>query len=78
MTAPTPEQVAYARQVLDARRARAAAVLLCGEHVEHVAGLVFGYVDHEDAPTAGQVAAEILDYVVALLEPLMVTTEVAV
>lgn len=68
---PTPDQLAFARSTLEARRLVAMTALLTGEVRETVAAEVFSFVEGEDMPTAGDVADRILRYVAVTIEPLM-------
>lgn len=54
---------AHTRTIIDARYNATLSALIRGDHREHIATLVFGYIDNEEQPTAGDVADDILEYV---------------
>lgn len=70
---PTGDQLAYARERLDARRAAALRRMVTGEHIEEVARMVFAYIEGQDEPTPADVAHDILSYLAAaIVEPISV------
>lgn len=70
---PTMDQLNYAAGLIRRRRAAVIAALVTGYHVERVAAMVVPYCgeDFDDAPTAGEVAEQILRWVADQIEPLM-------
>ena len=78
MTVPTREQVAYATEVLDRRRARALSLLVTAEHRDKVVELVFSFTScaEDEEITAGRVADWILEYIAEVIVAPLLPREV--
>lgn len=68
---PTPDQLAYAAQVVVRRRQQALEKLLTGEHRDDIARLVFSYTESEDDPTPDRIAEQILRYLAEIVGRLL-------